>query len=150
MIVDPRADCAIRQLHARYVDAVWRQDRTAFGRCFTAEAQWLIAGIDSRGRAAIADTFARLCAPSTHVLLQSAPPLLLPRSAEVMAGRSFVTELIRRADGTVLRTIGRYDDLYRPEDGAWRFARREWSFHYRGAPLLGDDYLPVPDPGALA
>ena len=41
------ADCAIRQLHARYIDAVWRKDIDAFVDCFAEDAEWKIGGINT-------------------------------------------------------------------------------------------------------
>ncbi len=38
------ADNGIRQLHARYADAVWRKDYPSFGDCFTEDCEWRIAG----------------------------------------------------------------------------------------------------------
>ena len=51
-------EAAIRQLHARYVDAVWRKDYVAFGDCFTTDAEWRIAGMVLHGRAEIVATLA--------------------------------------------------------------------------------------------
>jgi hypothetical protein len=33
------ADCGIRQLHARFTDAVWRQDADEFSGCFTTDGE---------------------------------------------------------------------------------------------------------------
>ena len=44
------AESGIRQLHARYLDAVWRKDFDAFGDCFAENAEWRIGGKILRGR----------------------------------------------------------------------------------------------------
>ena len=49
------AKCAIRQLHAHYTDAVWRQDWDAFGNCFAADCEWRHGGNVMRGRKEIVD-----------------------------------------------------------------------------------------------
>ena len=36
------ADSGIRQLYARYIDAVWRKDADAFGKCFAENGEWKI------------------------------------------------------------------------------------------------------------
>ena len=46
-------ECAVRQLHARYADAVWRKDSASFGALFAEDAEWRVGGQVMRGRAAI-------------------------------------------------------------------------------------------------
>ena len=36
-------ECAIRQLHARYADALWRKDPNSFAALFAADAEWKVA-----------------------------------------------------------------------------------------------------------
>ena len=40
------ADVGIRQLHARFADAVWRQDDAEFSGCFASDGLWKIAGME--------------------------------------------------------------------------------------------------------
>ena len=40
------AEAGIRQLHARFVDAVWRKDADAFAECFAHDGEWKIAGLE--------------------------------------------------------------------------------------------------------
>ena len=44
------AEAAIRQLHARYVDAVFRKDVEPLGDCFAEDAEWRVGGRIMRGR----------------------------------------------------------------------------------------------------
>jgi len=144
-MIDPLVDSAIGQLHARYVDAVWRKDSAAFGQCWAENARWQIAGIDARGRAAVVETFDRLIAPSLAVLMLPGAVVLDETPAGVV-GRVTVTELIRRPEAS-MRTIGRYYDRYAREEGIWRFAARHWHAAYRGATDLSDEMLPREDHG---
>jgi ketosteroid isomerase-like protein len=50
------AEIGIPQLHARYVDAVWRRDFKAFADCFAEDAEWRIAGLILRTRKEIDET----------------------------------------------------------------------------------------------
>ena len=43
-------ECAIRQLHARYADSVWRADYDVFGNCFMEDAEWRVGGPDCHDR----------------------------------------------------------------------------------------------------
>jgi len=64
-------------------------------------------------------------------------------------GRLAMTEFARMLDGSTAMTIGWYHDRYVEEDGLWRFARRHWSFKYRGAPDLTGAFVDTPDYGAF-
>jgi len=144
-MIDPATDCAIRQLHARYVDAVWRKDAAAFAACWTGDARWRIAGLDARGREAIGAAFAALIAPSECVVMIPGVLVLDAEGADVV-GRLLVTELIKRP-GATMRTLGRYYDRYRNEDGVWQFAQRDWFAAYRGGAGLAGEMLPREDCG---
>lgn len=126
----------IGQLHARYVDALCRLDADAFAACWSRDAEWRIAHVEAHGRGEIAAAFVLLTAPAERVLMLPGLPLLARGAAGEVTGEVTVSEFIKRRDGTALRTIGRYRDCYRTEDGAWRFARRIWSLLYRGDMLL--------------
>ena len=70
------ADSGIRQLHARFADAVWRKDADAFARCFAEDAEWKIAGQHFRGRAEIGATIGRLLDACARVQIIAGTPIL--------------------------------------------------------------------------
>lgn len=148
-------ECAIRQLHARFVDAVWRQDAECFARCFDEDGEWKIAGLNMRGRAEIASNFSRLLGLCERVQLLLGAPLL-DVAAQGVTGRMQVTELAKLKDGTSALTLGVYYDRYKSIGSEWVFTSRHWVLHYRGpvdlsGPILdGKDYgappaMPDPD-----
>jgi uncharacterized protein (TIGR02246 family) len=150
------ADSAIRQLHARYVDAVWRKDFAAFADCFAEDAEWKIAGLHVRGRIQIRTQFEKFITPSERVLMLLGMPILEVGSGTAY-GRIHVTEYLKLADGRAARTIGVYYDRYADEGDRWRFRSRHWNLHYRGPPDLSapfyqcEEYgpppgMPAPDP----
>lgn len=55
-----QTELAIRQLYARYVDAVWRKDVESFGICFATNAEWRLSGVVVQGRLAIIDCMTAL------------------------------------------------------------------------------------------
>src|SRR5690625_4986305 len=69
-------ETAIRQFHALYTDAVWRQDYDAFGDCFTEDAEWRIAGMVLNERPAIVDNLKRLMPHFRRVLMTFRTPIL--------------------------------------------------------------------------
>jgi ketosteroid isomerase-like protein len=143
----PAAETGIRQLYARYADAVWRQDSAVFGECFTGDAVWKIAGKRVEGRAAIADLFEASLMANERVMFWSGIPLL-DVSESGVTGRVQVTELIKRKDGQGVRTLGWYYERFAEQDGVWRFAWHHFDLYYYGAPDLTGAITPWPDYGA--
>jgi len=140
------ADCGIRQLHARFVDAVWRMDAAAFAECFAEDAEWKIAGLHMRGRAEIGATFARLMATSARVLMCPGQPVLEVGEGTA-TGRVYITEYAKLRDGQTARTIGVYYDRYVGEGYRWAFRSRHWTLCYRGPADFSAPFLDCPDYG---
>jgi uncharacterized protein (TIGR02246 family) len=141
------ADSAIRQLHARYVDAVWRRDFAAFEDCFATDAEWKIAGLHLRGRVQIRSQFEKFIASSERVLMLLGMPFLQVTD-ETATGRIHVTELVKCKDGHSVRTVGVYYDRYVGQADRWRFQWRHWSLFYYGPPDLSAPFFESPDYGA--
>lgn len=139
-------EAAIRQLHARYIDAVWRRDADAFVDCFAEQAEWKIAGRHLRGRGEIRAAFEAFMQPSERVLMSLGTPVL-EVGAGVAVGRTPATELIKRRDGGVARTVGVYHERFVETGDGWRFAWRHWSYHYYGPPDFSADFFDSPDYG---
>lgn len=142
------ADCGIRQLHARFVDAVWRQDAETFAACFATDGEWKIAGLSMRGRDEIAEGCRNLLGRCHRIQLISSQPILEVGDGTAI-GRLQMTELTRKNDGTSALTLGTYHDTYVDQDGAWRFQRRHWSMAYHGPTDLSGTYVDQPDYGAF-
>jgi hypothetical protein len=140
-------ECGIRQLHARFVDAVWRKDAGAFAHCFASDGEWKIAGMHFRGRAEIETMFGKLLGVCERVMLIPGPPVLDVSGSEV-TGRIPITELAKIGDGSSALTLGIYYDRYVEEGGQWCFRWRHWGLHYRGPLDLSAEFLPTPDYGA--
>jgi len=143
------AESGIRQLHARFTDAVWRKDFDAFANCFTENAEWKIAGRHFLGRREIGNTISKLLDPYHRILIHPGLPVL-DIEGESASGRIHFTELAKLKDGSSALTIGVYFDRYLRENDAWKFSWRHFSLHYRGpcdlsAPLVeSPDYGPPP------
>lgn len=142
------ADAGIRQLHARFTDAVWRQDAVLFASCFASDGIWKIAGMEMQGREAIADACTRMLGRCSHIHLIVGMPIL-EVSGKTATGRLNMTEFARMNDGSTAMTIGWYHDRYLEEAGQWCFQHRHWSMKYRGAPDLTGMFVDTPDYGAF-
>lgn len=140
------ADFGIRQLHARFVDAVWRKDAEAFAGCWARDGLWKIAGMEVRGRPALVDACNQLLGRCKRIHLLCGPAII-EAQGDTVIGRLNITEFATMNDGATAMTIGWYHDRYMEEGGQWRFALRHWSFKYRGPPDLTGAYIDTPDYG---
>jgi len=148
-MTDPiAADVGIRQLHARFADAVWRQDALEFSACFAADGLWKIAGMNNVGREKIAEACRSMLGRCTHIHIITGLPIL-EIGKGTAKGRLNMTEFARMQDGSTAMTIGWYHDDYVEEDGLWRFAWRHWSMKYRGPPDLTGHFADTPNYGAF-
>jgi uncharacterized protein (TIGR02246 family) len=150
MTVLDSIECAIRQLHARYADALWRKDADSFGALFARDAEWKVAGMHMRGREEIRETFARFMVHTGRTLMTFRSPIITLADG-VPTCRTYVTEQNKFASGQSAETIGVYYERFVQEDGEWRFHYRHWNMSYIGPPDLSAKFYDVreygPPPG---
>jgi uncharacterized protein (TIGR02246 family) len=142
------ADYGIRQLHARFADAVWRQDGEDFAGCFARNGEWKIAGLHFAGRDAIREAAGQLLGRCRRIHLVTGQAQLAS-DGDAVIGRLPMTEYAWMPDDTQYMTIGHYHDRYVEEDGAWRFDRRFWSLKYRGLADLSPSLVDMSEYGAF-
>lgn len=140
------ADCGVRQLQARFIDAVWRQDAVQFADCFTADGVWKIGGMRFTGREEIAGACRNMLGRCSHIQLVLMPAQLELTDEGALA-RHHVIEFARMNDGATAMTIGVYHDRLAEEGGLWRFRWRHWSMKYRGPSDLSGLFADTPDYG---
>lgn len=142
------AECGIRQLHGRFMDAAWRQDTTSFADCFARDGVWKISGKDMRGR----DVIRAACGPMLGFcerIQLITLPAAIDLTEEGAIGRLHMIEFAKMKDGSSAMTMGVYHDRYVEEDGLWRFAWRHWTLNYRGPADLSAAFVASPDYGAF-
>src|SRR5580704_17822302 len=105
------AEFAIRQLHARYTDAVWRKDYEAFGDCFTLDSEWRIGGVVVRGRTAIVAHMQSVLPQFRAVLVTFRTPILEVGKGTA-TGRTYMTEQAVFKDGRAFGPIGTYYERF--------------------------------------
>lgn len=138
---------AVRDLQARYTDAVWRKDFPAFGACFTQDAEWRIGGLELRGREAITAAFERIMLNFRKVLITFQAPII-DFGGDRPSARTYVGEQVSRVDGNANISIGRYYEYFALEEGRWRFAWRLFQLHYSGPADLSGRYFNWDDYGS--
>lgn len=141
------AECMIRQLHARYCDAVWRKDIESFGDCFAEDCEWRIAGSTMRGRAEIMGFMSHVFDRFRRILLTMRTPVLEVGDG-VASARTYFSEQSVMADGTPLGPIGSYYERFVDQGDRWRFSWRIFQTEYAGPPDLSGPFYDNPDWGA--
>ena len=140
------AECMIRQLHAHYVDAVWRKDIEAFGDCFTQDCEWRIAGKVMRGRGEIVSFMSQVFPLFNRILLTMRTPCLEVGDG-VASARTYFTENSQMTDGTPLAAIGSYYERFVDQGDRWRFSWRVFRTEYAGPPDFTGPFYENPDYG---
>jgi uncharacterized protein (TIGR02246 family) len=141
-------ELAIRDLVARYADAVAQRDSQAWADTWADDASWIL-GPTSRadGRKEIVRTWTRLM-DSFEFVIQ------IPEygSVEVQDGQAFgrwtIRELGWPKQGDPTATLGLYRDAYRCDEGTWRFSERRFQFVYMGPPDLSGKLFGLPSAAA--
>lgn len=131
------AELAIRELVARYADAVARVDREAWLATWADDARWDLGAVSVEGKDAIGELWTRAMAGFEFVVQLPASGVIdVSEDANSARGRWYLTEHGRSLDGTPMLTIGVYEDDYRQDGGVWGFACRRFQSCYAGPPDL--------------
>ncbi len=133
---------AIQRLVHRYADAVVHRDAEQWGSCWADDAEWdLGRGRHVQGRTAIVELWQRAMGGMEAVVQNVVNgDAWHTGSPDVAAGRWYINERYRRADGDAGILLANYDDAYvRTADG-WRFTNRVLRIHYTGPPDLSAEF----------
>jgi hypothetical protein len=141
------AECMIRQLHARYTDAVWRKDIAAFADCFADDCEWRIMGRVMTGRAQASEFMNGIFARLERILITIRTPVL-DIGDGIASGRSYFTELSVGPDGSHLAPIGSYYERFVDQGDRWRFSWRLFQLEYFEISQHGGTVFNNPDWGA--
>ena len=129
---------AIAELVHRYADAVVYHDRDQWSSTWSDTATWVLGpGREVEGRTAIVELWSKAMAGFEAVVQNVVNgQVTFDANATTAAGRWYIMEHFRRADGTPGMLLAHYDDTYVAVDGAWLFASRALTIHYQGPPDL--------------
>ena len=144
-------DAEIRDLAARFSDAVNRRDLDAFGDLFADDGIWEIGEpFPSRaaGRQNVATMLRNLWAPwdfffqMTHTGVIDVAP-----DRQTATARWEIQEIARTPDGSQSydNVAMYYDRLLRTHDGSWRFAERRYHYIWLSSADLVGRSIPRPD-----
>ena len=158
------AECGVRQLQARYIDAVWRKDLVAFGDCFAEDAEWHVADFAEdkiegtteppivqvviKGRANCVKFFGQFFDHFDRIFMTLRTPILQLTGPGTAAGRTYVTEQNARKDKLPFFSSAIYYDRFVQQGERWRFQWRYFQLQYMGLPdMTSGRFFDAPDPG---
>lgn len=123
-VAAPATDIALRQLIARYCDAVLRRDSEAFAQVWAADGVWQL-GKPIEGREAVVAAFDKLMKGYAW-LVQSAPNAVfeVDEANGTASGRVAIVEQFKKVRGGPGSFVGVYHDRYVRCQGVWQFAER--------------------------
>jgi ketosteroid isomerase-like protein len=136
-------EIALRNLMARYIDAVNRSDAEAWASTWTADATWHLMGNAITPRETIVATWTQVMASFDFALLMPSS-CLFDIQGDSASGHWYLHEYTRDANGAGTRMLSRYQDSYRRVDGQWLYQSREYQIMYREDANLSGDFIPVP------
>lgn len=141
-------EVAIRQLHARYGDAVWRKDFDTLLTLYTNDCQWRFGGKIFNGPEEIVGNLRRVLPLFRRVLLTFRTPILSLEKDGTACSRTYMTEQVAFMDGRTGTSIGTYWDRFKLDGGEWKFTWRLWQAHYFGNADLSGSFYEQPEWGA--
>jgi uncharacterized protein (TIGR02246 family) len=129
---------AVAELVHRYADAVVHYDADLWASTWSQDATWVLGpGREVEGREAIVDLWLRAMSGFEAVVQNVVNgEARFAADGATGAGRWYIMEHFRRADGTPGILLAYYDDTYVNVDGAWLFASRQLTIQYQGPPDL--------------
>jgi ketosteroid isomerase-like protein len=136
-------ELAIRDLVARYSDAVIRADAVAWAETWAEDATWKLGPSEAIGRDDIVNTWTTLMGMFDHIR-----QLTLQGSVQIegdsASGRWYVDELGWSEQRDTSWVLGVYHDTYARIDREWKFTRRRFDVLHAGTPDLNGANFPFP------
>lgn len=136
---------AIQRLVHRYADAVVHRDPDQWGSCWAIDAEWdLGGGRKVIGHDAIVELWRSAMGTMQAVVqtVENGDAWYTDEAGEdAAAGRWYITETFRRANGEPGILRAHYADAYVRSTSGWLFANRELRVHYIGPPDMSAPFL---------
>ena len=130
---DVAAELAIRELVARYAEAVSRNDAEAFAGTWAEDGEWLLLGQRAVGPEAATAQWKRLVRGFEFVV-QLCHGGIIEVEGTTASGRWQTRASGRAVDGSPFFSLGFYADRYVCVEGRWCFQSRDFEAIYAGPP----------------
>jgi len=137
-------ELALRNLMARYVDAVNRCDAAAWTATWAEDGVWSLLGTPVSGRDNILGLWRQMMSGFEFAIMLPSSSMFEIEDTTA-SGHWYLQEYTRDLEGNASTILSRYLDTYVKRDGQWLYQSREYSLIYHGAPDLGGSYTPLPN-----
>ena len=137
----PEDEMALRNLMARYSDAVNRVDADAWIATWAEDAVWNLLGNPVSGKDNILALWKQMMS-SFEFALMLPSTCLFEVDGNTASGHWYLTEYTRDPEGAASTVLSRYTDTYTRKEGQWLFQSRDYSFIYNGPADLSGTYTP--------
>ena len=135
-------ESALRDLMARYIDAVNRNDAAAWASTWAADAVWNLLGAPVTGRDNILGLWQQMMSSFEFAIMMPSS-CLFDITGDTASGHWYLQEYTRDLEGNGSSVLSRYVDTYVKQGGQWLYQSREYGFIYHGAPDLSGSYTPL-------
>ena len=135
-------ELALKNLMAKYVDAVNRRDEAAWSSTWDESASWNLLGSPVTGRDNIVALWQQMMAGFEFALMMPSSSLF-EIEGDRASGHWYLQEYTRDLEGNAATVLSRYLDTYCKRDGQWLYSSRSYSFIYHGGADLGGSYTPL-------
>ena len=139
-------ELALRDLMARYVDAVNRSEAAAWASTWAEDSVWSLLGTSVNGRDNILGLWQQVMNGFEFAIMLPSSCLFEIQDTSA-SGHWYLHEYTRDLEGNASTVLSRYLDTYTKRDGQWLYQSREYSMIYQGAPDLSGSYTPLPNSG---
>jgi uncharacterized protein (TIGR02246 family) len=142
-MTSPEDDLALRNLMARYIDAVNRNDAEAWIATWAEDGVWHLMGEPVTGREPILALWQQMMANFEFALMLP-NSCLFSVDGTAATGHWYLHEYLRDQQGTGITVLSRYQDTYVKQDGQWLYRARHYDMIYSGPGDLSGTYTPLP------
>ncbi len=129
---NPADELAIRDVVARYIDAVNRFSAEDWIATWADDATWFLMGMEVTGRDNILNLWQGAMG-SFEFAIMMLNSGTIEIDGDTASGRWYVTEHTKPREGDAALVLGVYADSYKKVDGQWVFAARRYHVMYQGA-----------------
>jgi uncharacterized protein (TIGR02246 family) len=136
-------EMALRDLMARYIDAVNRSDADAWIATWAEDGAWNVLGQPVTGRDNILGLWQQMMSSFEFALMMPSS-CLFSIDGDTASGHWYLHEYLRDSEGTGSTILSRYLDTYTKQDGQWLYQSRQYSLMYNGPADLSGTYTPLP------
>ena len=137
-------DLALRNLMARYIDAVNRNDGDAWIATWAEDGVWNLMGEPVSGRSNVLAMWQQMMGNFDFAVMMPSS-CLFTVDGDTASGHWYLHEYLRDQQGAGITILSRYLDTYTRWEGQWLYQSRVYNIIYNGPADLSGEHTPLPE-----